>query len=468
MGIFRKKKAGITVVTDKALHFVELHRQDGWTISGGFALDQFLYDNEVSNLIPGVVRDRDNTLLIVPDYWFAINSYKFQSKRRSIVEPFIERTLQAEHVELPDIKYFFDYTFLQKGREEPGLYVCFMQEPKSFQLYSQLAKLRLNPDRITTPAFIWEQRLRRIIADFREVETGLVHQFSTETFLYFFSRGCFLFSRCITLPGSQTDSTERLRSLNYEVNQSLHLFSQKARAEIDRIYLLSDGEDDVQQLSNTLGREVIDLSPPGTANPDSEIARRLGPVGSFSANELSDSDNFFAISHRLLRKGREWKPIQTAGIVVGLILLSLMAGECFFLFKFSQFQEQKTGIITEPKLRQTLREYNEALDVLLSEARHPYPRETIVQIARSLPDNVWIREMLVEVETVRGVELKGVIKASGPDQFRDILQVFFGKLYRNIPGSRAVQMEDIDLEVIESEVENGRQDYLVTFRLGMP
>ena len=53
---------------------------------------------------------------------------------------------------------------------------------------------------------------------------------------------------------------DQLETLTYETNQSLYLFSQKAKAEIDRIYTASFGYVEAEQLAESLGKQVEEVA----------------------------------------------------------------------------------------------------------------------------------------------------------------------------------------------------------------
>ena len=97
--------------------------------------------------------------------------------------------------------------------------------------------------------------------DFHEGGKGLIHPISSECFLYFFSQGHYLFSRNIAIPDPQHGQSDIFSILTYEINQSIYLFSQKAKAEIDQLYLVSSTKGDVLELSTILGRDVKELNP---------------------------------------------------------------------------------------------------------------------------------------------------------------------------------------------------------------
>ena len=473
MNFFKKRNNVITIVNNEVLSFFIPGPPGEGRVLDSLSLDQFLSVDMESYLVPEEVRHRANNLLIVPDYWFGNVTFKFQSRKKSIIDAFIIRKLQAKHPDLPDIKYFFGYIPCHTEQREKELYVYFLQEPKFFELYNQLVELNLSPRRITTPAFIWAQKLGEIIPDFHNGGKGIIHMLSKECFLYFFFQGLFLFSRGIAFPNSQMEPSEKLNTLTHEINQSLYLFSKKAKAGIDQVYIASSAQGDAQKLSDMLGREVKGLAAADKNQPkDPVIARNLGAVGHFRLSDVSPSQKFLSILHQLQRKELEWKPVQTVGIAVGLILLFIFSAESFFLCKWSQSSlvpMAKAGITAGKDPRNTIQQYNEALEFLIRESDRPSPQGAIVNVFRSLPDNFLIKEMTIEVEGSPAVHIKGVVTTSGPDKLRDSISYLLVNLNKYFLGTRSLGLQDIDFEIDKySNVKQGYQTYLVTFGFSLP
>lgn len=473
MKFFNKKLQTITVVHNDELHFAVDDLHGNWIITDSLRLDQFENGNIGSDFFAEELLNRDNFLMVVPDYWFSNTTYKLQSNKKSIVEAFIKRKLRVENPDLSEIEYFFDYTFYKTDTREGGLYVYFMQEPGSFQLYNKLAEFNLSPHRITTAAYLWEEKLKKTIPDFHEAGSGLVHLCLSGCYLYFFFQGRFIFSRSITLSDTQTARSERFSSLTYELNQSFYLFSQKAKAEIDRLYLLPCDQKDAQELSDILGRDVIDFSslPGGKKLQSTTETDKLGPVSPFNTAELTPSGRYPSISHKLYKKELDWKPVQTAGIIAGLILLLLLGVESFILLKWfysSRVPTPKAGIAAKTDPKQIIDQYNDALDSVLMETNRPFPAKILIKTAESLPDNVWIKEIFVELDPNRSMELNSIIKAKGPDNFKDSLSLFLSGLNKNFQGIQPVQIQDVDFKIDKSRVEKGYQHYLITVKFDLP
>ncbi len=470
--MLKKASTIITVVNNEEIYFIVFDQNSKWKILHSLSLDQFLNGDTDSGLIPEDIKNKDHALMVVSDYWLGNASHIFQAKKRALADAFVERKLQAEHSDLSDIIYFFDYVYDKSAEGEQALYTYFLEEPRSFQLYNRLAESNLAPQKITTPAFLWEQKLKKIAPGFHEQGKSLIHLLPSECFLYFFSRGRYLFSRSITVPDYQDSTSEIFSLLTYEINQSIYLFSQKARSEIDQFYLVSSNKENARELSEILGKEVKELSAQDKGPQTSpEIAQAIGPAMYFNAGDLSSSREFLSISHRQLKMELEWKPVQIMGIAVGLLLILLLGAESVFLWKWSQpgpAAMTQAETIAEAEPRQIIQQYNEALDLLLADTAHPSPKEVITKIAKSLPHNVHIKEMFIDVESNPGVDLHGVIKASGPNQFSDSLSIFIDRLNKLIQGPRPVNIQDIDFKLDERKLEQEYQDYVITFRFDLP
>ncbi|RLC32486.1 MAG: hypothetical protein DRH37_00450 [Deltaproteobacteria bacterium] len=463
--MFRQPPSIITVADHNAIVFIDVESEGEWRIRHTVSLDRFLTGDPESGAIPPPLKGRKNAVLVVPDYWFANATYMFQSRKRSLAKAFIERKLRADNPDLPDIIHFFDYAFDRTEDGEPALIVYFLQDPLSYQVYEKLSGCDLTPARITTPAFLWEAKLKRIVSGFHKGGKGLIHLLAPECFLYFFFRGRYLFSRHIAVPDHRDPSPDVFNVLGYEINQSIYLFSQKARAEIDALYLTSSGREHAPKLTEILGREVQVLTALDSASAES--IRIPGPTGAFTPEDLSPSGDFLSISHRRLQTEHEWRPVQSAGIAIGLILLLLLGTEALFLWKQARLiptAAVSPGTTTE----QTIRQYNQAVDLLLADTAHPSPEKVVFEIARSLPENVFIQELTIDVDQDPGVDFHGVMHVPDPDAFRKYLSLFVRNLNRHIRGYPPLRVKDIDFSPCTDNPDRANQAYRISFHLSLP
>jgi len=337
MRLFRKRSTPITLVGNDEIYFILQGGSGEGQILDPLTSDRFLTDEADLSAIPETFRHQVNSFMVVPDYWLGNISFPFQSRKRSLVEAFLERKLRADFREIPEVKDFYEYFFLQADEGETAVYAYFLREPTFFQLYDQLLRWNLHPRRITTPAFLWESKLKDRIPGFHEGGKAFVHILSQECFLYFFFEGHFLFSRQITLPEFQGDSSDQIETLTYETNQSLYLFSQKAKAEVDRVYMASFGHVEAGDLSESLGREIEEVA--GLEEELVEGSTTIGQPGLLSGlylPDLSQSQKFLSISHKRIEKEQQWKPVQKVGIAVGFVLLLLLVGESVLLWQWSR------------------------------------------------------------------------------------------------------------------------------------
>ena len=249
MNLFRQQPTFISVLNKDMLYFLELNPDKQYTILESISLGQFLgdtismKDSKDAAQISGNLRDKENKLLIVPSYWISSTSYKFQSNKKSLVKAFIERKLYTEHKNLPDLSKFFKYNAYQTEEEGKMLHVNYYQDPSFFKLYNKLSELGLTPNRITSGPFLCEHEIKKKISDFQQGGKGIIHFSDQSCYLYFFSQGNFLFERDILLPALESAPEERTRTLTYEINQSLYLFSQKTKSQLNEFYFLSSSKE---------------------------------------------------------------------------------------------------------------------------------------------------------------------------------------------------------------------------------
>ncbi len=421
--------------------------------------------------LPGPLSGAVNSVLVIPDYWVGNTFYKFQSEKKSLVETFIERKLTSDHSDLPTVTDFFDYSETGGEADEKGLFVYFLQEPKSYEIYQRLAGLNIGPQKITTPAFLWNNKIYRYEDQFRESGQCLVHMVGTDCFLYFFDRGSFLFSRSIVLPDSGEGSDDALSALNYEINQSLYLFSQKARTDQIQIHLLSPEPSNAGKLSDLMERDVSDLGDKIQKPMDDETTERLSVISAFDTRDLSPYASFLSLTHTQLKKDLEWKPIQLVGIFIGLIMLTILGVESLFLHRLSLSQNvfmSRSEIQAQAGADEILQRYDESLDLMTREAQRPSLQQSIIKMVKSLPSGIQIRELTVELENGPQLGMKGLVTARNPIHFRNLLAQFLDRLKIYFEGCRNLRIQNIDFEVLENNGNSTLQTYLIQFGFDLP
>ena len=476
----------LSVVNNNSLYFIGFDKKGNAGIFFSLSLDQFLNDDPELELLLGRLKKKRNILLVLPDYWVGNASYQFHSKRSALAKAFIERKILSEHPNLKEIRYFFDFAFSRPDQGNREVLAFFLQDSKAFQLYHMLAKYNLHPTMISSPALIWETKLKKIIPDFNISGFCFIHLLLSECFLFFFSRGRFLFSRRIgfvgvksqsnnNIDGLPLESSQRFNILSYEINQSLYLFSQKTKSEIEHIYLLPSDGDNSQALSEILGREVVDLN---TITPKlrslqelNGISEYLGPVGPFSTSDLSLARHYLNLTHLSLKKTLEWRPVQKVGIFIGLVLLSMIAVESFFVWEWSRINSVRTGsgkTVKSDEHKQAADDYNQAIDIVMAEIDRPSSRSVIIKIGESLPENS--RATAVDIETTPsgGVLLKGIIKATGTDQLKDTLETLLLKMNHNFQMKQSLTLQDIDIETAQIKMNEENKIFPFTLKFNLP
>jgi hypothetical protein len=117
---------------------------------------------------------------------------------------------------------------------------------------------------------------------------------------------------------------------------------------------------------------------------------------------------------------------------------------------------------------EALRQYNEALDLFLKESRRPSAGKAIINLARVLPEEVWIKEMVVETEPSPGLSLTGTVKAAQPSQFQETLVGFLDGLKGHFPGARSLGLQDIHVDTHNCEPVEGGRSCGIALEFGLP
>ncbi len=219
--MFKSRSHGITIVHADVLSFVSFAGNE-LQVDHTVPLAEFLADDFEQASIPANIRNRQNRLLIVPDYWIGQANLSLPSRKRSVVEPFIERNLASEHRDLTGIGLFYNYAFLKSRSEEGNILVLFLQEPGSYQLYQKFDALKMAPFDITTPAYIWGKKIEKKFPESVDSGIGLIQKLPKASYLYFYHQEQFLFSRSIQAAETSSEDTDVLNALTYEINQSVY------------------------------------------------------------------------------------------------------------------------------------------------------------------------------------------------------------------------------------------------------
>jgi len=408
-----------------------------------------------------------NELLVVPDFWMGVKSYLISSGKRSVVELFIRRKLRADEPDIPEVEDFFDYVNVRDEQGREGVHVYHLQEALFARLYHRLAGCGLCPKRVSTPGLLWEGKLAGLYPDFADVATFLVHLVGSECFFYFFHRGRYIFSRDISI-SEHLPIEERIDALSFEIDQSRFLFSQKAKAEIDRICLSSSGQPPLPagQLAERLGRDFEILGADAAPTPLAQ-AEELYALLHFSTKDLAYSVHQLNLTHRRIRKESEWRPVQMSGLAVGIVLLLILLGQAFFLQWWPATEWQQLDSGKQVEVRQALRNYNANLDLLLQESRRPVFADALARLALALPANMRLTQLTIESQPQAALELRALVAAADAEQFKQTLTLLAEQLKAEFGPAFSLDPRDIEFESSPDEGLTSGGQYNIQFRCNL-
>ncbi len=454
------KKNRIIAATDKKIYFAlscDLIRSSELA---ELPLTQFLSDEFDRRSLAIFKETRSKILLIVPDHWFKHEFHLFKSQRESLIRPFIERKLKTSSPNLPLAQHFFNYSCRQSAMEGPGVRVFHLYEPVSYDLYAALCQTNLTPRWITTPALLWEERFNNQVPEFGTQASLLIHLHPHEAYLYFYAQGDFLFSRGVTLP----DSGERWDALIFEVNQSIYLFSQKAKTDLNKIYLIGKETSFQERLSDFLARPVQIIPAAGAATA---LPRELAALeGLLETNGVSAPGDAHSITHRRIQQEVKWRPVQWVGALVAAVLLVFFIGE-------HQWLEERLldEISVRSRMRQqqpmALADYDAALVELTEDAKRPSAAHTILNMVSSLPEDVLINEIKMDADVLR-LDLAATVYADTIDRFRQLLKNLIENLNRRLNLSPPITIEDMTFNMEEMKNQTAKAHYKIACKINLP
>jgi len=462
--VFTKRKFGFIEVQNENISFVSPGKDGGWHYIESISIIDTIERESLANNISEKFKDHDFPLLIIPDFWFGNSRYPFHSRSSKIIRAFLSRKLASEFPQAARIKDFFSFEIIENKKGEQEIAATFLQEPRAYELYRFLIQNDIRPLRISSPALLWNERLRKRVDNFNQIGTGLIFLSDSRCSLYFYFRGNFLFSRSISLPLFRGDDAPQFEIITYEMNQSIYHFSQRTKTDLERIYLYSVRDIDTNQLSELLGREV-QILPAGPERRASVINRdAIIPVS--DPSEILESRKLPGVSDREAVNEFERKKIQLIGIIIGLVLLIILGLEFSFLTGVRDREALYLSASPEDPA-QTITQYNEALDVLLNRAGDRDPVDIVGRLTASLPENILVESITATIDPSPEISMAGTIKASGADDFSNSLRSFIEKVNIDIVSRNPLSMNDVDIEVKGGSPEGGYQTYHISFTLGI-
>jgi hypothetical protein len=377
-------------------------------------------------------RSGRSCVLVVPDHWFRHDTFAFQSSQDDLIRAFLERKLAAAYAATPHAAHFFGYAFQLGPAGEGRLNAFCLEEEKGFRLHEALCEAGFLPRAVTTPGMLWALRVGAEAPEFAGQAALVVHLLPQAAFLYFYSAGDLLFSRRVALPVGEE------ASLLFEINQSLYLFSQKTKGELDRIYLIDGAGGSGGFLRAAFEQQLVDLDAGGE-----RLAEEIGFIqGIRQDGRIPRLDPRHAVTHRRIRARLQWRPVQWAGMVAGALLALLLGAEAAWLERAGPPAAQLRSTAAPAAL--ALPELDAALDDLMAHAGRPSAAAVFGRLSAALPDQVHLTRIKLDLATAT-LELTAAFPGDSIDDFRRRLKSFVKGINAHLRPARPVGIEDFVL-----------------------
>jgi hypothetical protein len=461
--MFVKRFVAIIAVHNDEVLWIDGRQPDAGRCLLRLPLEQVLGNaTVVADRIPRMLKGNHRTLWIVPDHWFGMERYAFQSTRPALIEPFLERKLAAVFPERRQVRHFFNYRSLSGAGEAGGLMAYFLQDEKGYQLYDTLLKIDQAPRHIAAPGFLWANKLPHVCEDFEREGTLLIHMGARECMLYFYFRGNFIFSRNVVL-----SEQDRMEALSFEINQSLYMFSQKTKNELNRLYLLAHPSESPDLFGQALGREVIDLGQLLKKGPSIAIPEAPFIDSVLGRDDLAYKVPFFSLTHRQVKRELEWAPVQWAGILIGALLLIPLIGQSLLLGRMLHREMAAQGAIEHQTLsaEADMSEYENALDRVLEAVEQPMGDDALRRLLHRLPEGIRVREIMVDLDHPPAVQFSAAVQAEDADHLKVLLNRLVERLKADFVLTRNFSLNNIDVVVDPNSGAEMPPQYLIAVRL---
>jgi hypothetical protein len=463
--VFKEKNDALIAIHDDTIFWLSTNQADMGRCLFQLPLETGMEVGIDTNDFPESLKGNNKFLCLVPDHWFGMESYPFKSQKPSLIEPFLKRKLSSSHPDQTAIGQFFNYISTPANDVSDNLYVYFLQDEKAYRLNSTLSKANLAPIGFTTPAFLWEDKLKKTSNLFNQDGSLLVHMCDQECRLCFYFNGSYLFSRSVVLP----DDGDSIGAITYEINQSLYLFSQKTKSELKQIYLLAAESSFGELLGDALGRELIDCdallpeSRNNLATPEVPFLSRLLTKG-----HSTKRTPVFSVMHRQVKRRLEWRPVQLMGVAVGLFLVVLLVAEAFCLSSMQRTAEDDHRSLQKQRRASAdivLTDYAVAFEQVMQRIDRPSCADTVLLTMASLPANIWLQELDMDVAPSPAIKVTAFVDARDTDHLRRTLTQLVARMKTNFKNTSALSINDIDVESTSGEDQQALFRFKIVFRL---
>jgi hypothetical protein len=450
-----KRKKNLIVATDKTAFFVDIGKAEKNISVFSQPLEHIKVNGINNDFASKTRRNRTKILLVVPDHWFKHEFFPFQSTKDALIRVFLDRKLKAAYPKSPFVSQFVSYTTRQKEIEHRGINAFYLEEENGYRLHEALCKVGLTPQLVTTPALLWAVKFRSLLPDFSKQSALVIHSQKDEAFLYFYCEGDFVFSRKVALPGGNNES------LMFEINQSIYLFSQKVKKELDCIYLIDNEATCIDLLTEAFGKLIHILK---LEDQEATLDREISFLqGLLTLDGISSPDNDQGVTHRRIQQQIKWRPVQWAGILIGAILLIILSAEHYWIDRVSDSKEISQ---LEPQTEVSLPEYETAIDELIANAKRPSSASIIAKVVSSLSEFIQLNEIKINLDASI-LELTATVHAENIDAFRQHLKMFAQGLNNNLKLPRPISLEDISFQIDDLKNTTGRLQHKIAFKVNL-
>jgi hypothetical protein len=450
-----KRQKNLIVATDKSAFFVDIAKAEKTISVVSRSLDDIKLNGINNDFASKSRRNHSNTFLIVPDHWFKHEFFPFQSTKDSLIRVFLERKLKAAYPKSSFVSQFVSYTIRQKEIERRGINAFYLEDENGYRLHEALCRAGLTPQLITTPALLWAIKFKNLLSDFSKQTALVIHSQRDQTFLYFYCEGDFVFSRKISLPGGNNES------LVFEINQSIYLFSQKVKKELDCIFLIDKEKHCIELLTEAFGELIHTLK---LESQDAPIDTELSFMQYLlTFDGIFSPDNEHGVIHNRVQQQIKWRPVQWAGIFISAILLIILSAEHYWIDRVS---DQKEIAKQGPQTELTLSEYETAIDELIANAKRPSSVSIIAKVVSSLSEFIFLNEIKIDLNASI-LELTATVHADNIDEFRQHLKLFAQGLSTKLKLPRPVSLEDISFQVDDIKNDTERLQHKIALKVNL-
>jgi len=233
--------------------------------------------------------------------------------------------------------------------------------------------------------------------------------------------------------------------------------------------MLCDAPQSRINLGRILGRDIIDLQPIAAQTQDTAISPELPMLDGLHRSQINSAPGFFSIVHRQVKQAMAWKPVQWAGICIGLIVLVGLSGEHFLLRRTlvdagSDYRTVQQQIIRDaPEM--ALSEYSSTLEQMLDMAEQSVLVDTVHQLPAGFPAHVQLKELDLDLESTPRMKISARVHAHDAVELQTVLIRLIDQLKVKLKSAQAMTLNDIDIRLEQPATGITPNRYQIAFQL---